>query len=502
MTTIVPVALRARRLGLLTHDAAVAILRSDSDVSKSEGLASHARIRLECNGNTVYATLYQADSDLISGDEVGLSDFAWAKLGLSGPAAVTVAPAPPLKSMTRVRAKLFGQLLDASGAREIVDDIVAGSFSDIQLASFVTSCASPILTSAETIALTKAMIETGTRLVWPEGPVYDKHCVGGLPGNRTTPIVVAIAASFGLRMPKTSSRAITSPAGTADTMDTLTRVDLDIETMRHVVEQTGGCFVWGDSAGFSPADTAIIRIERALELDVDGLLVASVMSKKIAAGATHVVIDAPVGPTAKLRSIIAARRLSDLFGDVAAAFGLKVRTITTAGRQPVGRGVGPALEAMDILAVLNGDSDAPADLRDKSCRLTGELLEMAGVCRQGEGARLAFGALQDGSARRKFDEICAAQGDARMPPRARFHRPVRAKRNGRVTSIDNRLVARVAKLAGAPEDRSAGIRLKVGLGDTVVQGDVLFTLASGTIGAIAYALDYVAANPDMVEISR
>ncbi len=494
--------LNARRLGLLTHDEAVAYIRSDSDVSKSEGLSSHGRIKLQCNGATVYASLCQVTSDLIGHNEVGLSEYAWAKLGLSSPRPVTVASAPPLQSMTHVRAKMFGEELGMDAAAEIVSDIVAGRFSDIQLSSFVAACAFPVLTVAETIAMTKAMVETGTRLVWPAGPVYDKHCIGGLPGNRTTPIIVAIVTCFGLKMPKTSSRAITSPAGTADTMETLTNVALDMAAMRRVVDSTGGCFVWGDSVGFSPADTSVIRIERALNLDVDGLLVASVLSKKIAAGATHVVIDMPVGPTAKMRNQASAARLSDLFRHVAAAFNVEVRTIITDGRQPVGRGIGPAPEAEDILAVLDTQPPELSDLAERSCVLAGAVLEMAGLCRGGEGAGLASAALRDGRARKKFDEIREAQGAAKLPPQADFRRPVRAVRSGRVTSIDNRMIARIAKLTGAPEDASAGVRLAVRLGENVRQGDILFTLVSGTLGKIAYAMDYVAEHHFAVEISR
>lgn len=492
----------ARRLGLLTHDEAVAFIRTDSDVSKSEGLSAHGRIKLQCNGATVYASLYQVTSDLIDHNEIGLSEYAWTKLGLTDPQPVKVTSAPPMQSMTHVRAKMFGEELDTGSAAEIVGDIVAGRFSDIQLSAFVAACASPVLTAAETIAVTKAMVETGRRLVWPAGNIFDKHCIGGLPGNRTTPIIVAIVTSFGLTMPKTSSRAITSPAGTADTMETLTNVAMDMAAMRRVVEATGGCFVWGDSVGFSPADTSVIRIERALNLDVDGLLVASVLSKKIAAGATHVVIDMPVGPTAKMRNLGSAARLSDLFQQVAEAFGLEVRTVMTDGCQPVGRGMGPALEAEDILRVLDSQPPELSDLAEKSCLLAGTLLEMAGVCAKGEGAGLAGIALRDGRARKKFEQICIAQGGIKEPPRAQFSRPIRAPRSGRVTSLNNRMIARIAKLAGAPEDASAGVRLAVRLGDTVKQGDTLFTLVSGTYGKIAYAMDYVAENPLVVEISR
>ena len=502
MKDLFPNQLLARRMGVLTHEEAVAFMRSDSDVSRSEGLGPHSRIQLQCNGRTVYATLYQVTSNIVSPDEVGLSEYAWERLGLEEPAPVTVLHAPPLASMTHVRSKMFGKELTAAGAAAIVDDVVAGRYSDLQLSAFVAASASPLLSLEETIGLTRAMVDAGKKLLWAEGPIFDKHCIGGLPGNRTTPIVVSIVTCFGLAMPKTSSRAITSPAGTADTMETLTNVCLDLEAVRRVVDKVGGCFVWGDSVGLSPADVPIIRIEKALELDVDGLLVASILSKKIAAGATHIVIDAPVGPTAKMRTMSAATRLESLLKSVAADFGVEVRMIFTDGREPVGRGIGPALEANDILSVLQGQDDELTDLRDRSCRLAGELLEMAGICGAGEGPSLALAALQDGRALKKFTEICMAQGGLYTPPLASFRRPCRAPHPGRVVSIDNRIIARAAKLAGAPEDKAAGLRMAVRVGDCVAQGDTLFTLFSSSAGEIAYALDYIADNPSVIEISR
>lgn len=184
---------------------------------------------------------------------------------------------------------------------------------------------------------------------------------GGLPGKRTTPIVVAIVASHGLVMPKTSSRAITSPAGTADTMETLAPVDLDLAAMRRAVEQEGACLVWGGSVRLSPADDILIRVERVLDIDAQGQLIASVLSKKIAAGSTHIVIDIPVGATAKVRTDDAAAELADQLTEVGRVFGVTVRCVITDGAQPVGRGIGPALEARDVLAALQGLPDAPND---------------------------------------------------------------------------------------------------------------------------------------------
>jgi len=298
--------LRARRLGIETLHEAVVFMRADCPVCRSEGFDAHARVKLSRGERSVIATLYHVTTDMVAIDEAGLSETAWKDLGLSEGDVVRASHPHPLVSLSRVRGKVYGERLDGVALGEIIGDIVAHRYSDVHLSALVTACSSQGLDHDETVALTAAMVQAGERLSWDVRPVVDKHSVGGLPGNRTTPIIVAIAAACGLTMPKTSSRAITSPAGTADTMETMAPVNLDIAAMRRVVEQEGGCIVWGGAVHLSPADDTIIRIERALELDSPGQLVASVLSKKIAAGSTHLVIDMPVGPTAKVRSAMAA----------------------------------------------------------------------------------------------------------------------------------------------------------------------------------------------------
>lgn len=491
---------RARRLRLHTHHELIAVMRSDSPVCHAEGLAAHTQIYIRNGGRPIAATLFQVDGEFLAGDEIGLSEAAWQALGVDEGTIVQVGHAPPLESITCVRQRIYGHRLNAAALRSIVEDVVAGRYSDVHLAAFLTATAALPFDEDETYSLTKAMVDAGDRLRWPSEIVVDKHSVGGLPGNRTTPIIVAIAAACGLTMPKTSSRAITSPAGTADTMETLTRVDLDLEAMQRVVASEGGCLAWGGAVRLSPADDIFIGVERALDIDTEGQLIASVLSKKIAAGATHVVLDIPVGPTAKVRSADAAERLAATLTAVAGRFGLITRCVQTDGTQPVGRAIGPALEARDVLAVLTGDPDAPMDLRDRVCILAGVILEIGEVALAGTGRALAEQTLADGSAWKKFQRICDAQGGMRTPPTARLTHPIVASHSGRVTHIDNRRIARLAKLAGAPDVPAAGMRLHVSLGDDIIAGQPLLTLHAQSRGEMAYALTYAASNPDMIVI--
>jgi thymidine phosphorylase len=491
----------ARRLGINTQHEAVIFMREDCHICRAEGFTAHTRIRIDHGKQSIIATLYQVSSNILHRNEVGMSEAAWRRLKLQDGAKVTVSHPAPLESLSMVRGKVYGHHLDSESLATIISDIAAGRYSDIHLSSFITACSARPLDRSETIGLTRAMIDVGDHLSWDAHPVVDKHCVGGLPGNRTTPIIVSIVAASGLIMPKTSSRAITSPAGTADTMEVLAPVDLDLPSMRRVVEREGGCIVWGGAVHLSPADDTLIRVERALDLDSEGQLIASVLSKKIAAGSSHVVLDIPVGPTAKVRSADAARSLAQDMIEVARAFGLQAKAVITDGSQPVGRGIGPALEAHDVLAVLENAPNAPRDLRERALLLAGTLLELGGKATAGEGQSLAATVLDSGRALTKFQRICEAQGGMRKPPVAAHRHPIKAHNAGRAVAVDNRKLARVAKLAGAPDAKVAGVEVHVSLGDDIDRGQPLYTIHAETPGELEYALAYATANNDIYRVT-
>ncbi|MES2149285.1 MAG: thymidine phosphorylase family protein [Pseudomonadota bacterium] len=495
-------ALFMHRLGIDTYQELVVYLRSDSAVCKSEGFEAQSRIEVWRGERHITATLNVVHHSLIGMQQLGMSEAAWRALGGADGDQVRVVHAPPLQSFSAVRAKIFGRPISSDAAGAIVRDIVDGRYSDIELAALITACSGNRMDVAETIALTRAMVAVGQRLHWTSEIVVDKHCVGGLPGNRTTLLVVPIVTACGLVMPKTSSRAITSPAGTADTMETLAPVALGMAAMRRVVEQEGGCIAWGGAVSLSPADDLLIRVERPLGLDSDGLLVASVLSKKIAAGSNHVVIDIPVGRTAKVRSENAAQMLGRRLEAVGQALGITVSVMLTDGEQPVGRGIGPALEARDVLAVLQDQADAPDDLRQRALLLAARVLELGGKALPGQGYALARSVLDSGAAWSKFQAICAAQGGMREPPCASYTRALGALHHGRVVAIDNRRLACLAKLAGAPKAPAAGLTVHAALDTLVAVGQPLMTLHAESPGELAYALAYAEAQENLFTIEE
>jgi thymidine phosphorylase len=494
--------LRLQHLGIDTYREHVIYMNRDCHICRAEGFVVRSRVAVRLGERRVIATLNVVLGDMLSTEEAGLSESAWNKLCAQPGSVIEISHPDPLASESSLRKKVYGGTLDRNELSAIIGDVAASVYDDIQLAAFVTACAGDRLSFSETADLTGAMIDVGDRLTWDTKLVADKHCVGGLPGNRTSMIVVPIIAAAGLIIPKTSSRAITSPAGTADAMETLTRVDLSIAEIRKVVEREGGCIAWGGAVRLSPADDILIGVERPLDFDSEGQLVASVLSKKIAAGSTHVVLDLPVGPTAKLRSLDAAAALAQRLKHVAAVFALTIDIVTTDGTQPVGRGIGPALEARDVLTVLKNERDAPDDLRSRALALAGRLLELAAAAPVGAGLSRATHILDSGAAWAKFQAICEAQGSMRELGSALYRIEVTAKRQGYVTAIDNRKLAKTAKLAGAPRAALAGVDFHAPIGKEVQYGEPLYTIHAESEGELNYSLTYALVHENIVQIGE
>lgn len=376
------------------------------------------------------------------------------------------------ESVIHIHEKLHGKRLGYKEYFHIADDITNDRLTDIEKTYFVSAAFINGLNPEEVVHLTKAMVNAGDRLKF-RGITLDKHCIGGVPGNRTTMVVIPIIAAAGYTIPKTSSRAITSPAGTADTMECLAKVELPEGKIKKVVKATGACMVHGGSMNLAPADDKIIDIEHPLSIDAEGQMIASVMAKKYSVTANHVLIDIPMGNSTKAKTKKQARHLRKMFRLVGRKLGMNVKVIITDGSQPIGNGVGPLLEAEDVMAVLRNDPLAPSDLRKKAISMAGVLLEMAGVR---HGSRLAEDILTSGKALKKMNEIIKAQGKQPKIKIGENRFVVKAKSNGKVRSIDNLVIAKVARLAGAPLDKGSGLYVNKKVKDRVRKGEVLYTI--------------------------
>ena len=483
--------LQLRRVAIDTYKENVAYLHRDCQLYRTEGFQalSKVEIRGTNGGRSLLAVLNVVDdASLASPAQLGLSIDAFRQLELPEDAAVTVAHAKPPGSLDSVHRKIAGERLAFADYEAICRDIVEYRYAKIEMAAFLVACSETGMERDEVLHLTRAMAASGEQLDWHEPLVADKHCIGGIPGNRTSMLIVPIVAAHGMFFPKTSSRAITSPAGTADTMEVLAQVELSPERMNDIVRTHRGCLAWGGTARLAPVDDILISVERPLSLDSPGQLVSSILAKKIAAGATHLLIDIPMGPTAKVRSQSDALRLRKLFEFVGDRVGLQLDVIITDGRQPIGRGIGPVLEARDVMQVLENHADQPRDLREKSLQLASRILEFDPDVRGGQGYTLARDILESGRALEKMRAIIEAQGPSKVSlALGRLYQAVPADRDGTVTGIDNLQMARIARLAGAPMDRAAGVDLYKKVGDPVRRGEPLYGIYAEHDADFAFA---------------
>lgn len=466
--------LKVKPLGFPVGRRLVLINENDA---RSQGMRANDRVRVEhkrrrasaflsVSSNQVEPGFASLSQELIEILEVEEGDVI----------SLSIGGRPP--SFRYIKKKMEGKKLLPEEIRTIIEDAVSYNLTDLEIAAFLLSQEFHGMSMDEIEALTRAMVETGETIDFGR-PAFEKHSIGGVPGNKVSLLIVPIVASLGVLIPKTSSRAITSPTGTADTMEVLAPVEFTAEEFREIALKVGGAIVWGGRLGLAPTDDIFIRVEHPLEIDPRGQMLASIMSKKLATGTKGLVVDIPTGKGAKVRSIEEAELLSSQFVELGRRFGIRVQCGITYGGQPVGHAVGPALEAKEALEALQGRG--PASLIEKSTSLAGLLLEMAGVAPRGSGKELAEEALTSGKALKKMREIIEAQGgnpDVRPEdiPVGEYTAEIGAPCDGYVTDVDNKSIKEIALAAGAPAEKGAGVLLHAKVGYKVEKGDPIMTI--------------------------
>jgi AMP phosphorylase len=473
----------AKVLNIAAGGRRIAILGEET--ASLLGVHSSDRIRIVYGARDLIAIAYLAAH--FPKNHVGLYEEISEAFGVRTGETVEVQLARLPESLKDVRAKLRGERLRESEIMTIVKDVVERHLSEVEIAAFLTALSIHGLSMGESEALSRAMVETGKVLDFGEAPILDKHSIGGLPGDKTSLLVVPIVAAAGFTIPKTSSRAVTSAAGTADRVETLCPVNLSIKEIKEVVSKTNGCLVWGGALDLAPADDLFIRVE--YPLGIDPLLLPSIMSKKKSIGATNVVIDIPTGSGAKIKSMKAAQNLASDFVDLGRRLGIEIQCALTFGDQPLGYAIGPALEAREALAALSGAG--PDDLIEKALTISGMLFEMVGA---DNGRRKAESILESGRAEKKMREIIAAQGGdpevvADEMVVGEKVAEVRSDCAGRVLWMSTENIVQVAKQAGAPRAKGAGVLLKAKLGEAVKKDDLLFEIFAERSSKLDSALE-------------
>lgn len=465
------------------------IVLNESEAHQNDLYAGH-RVMLRYAGKETIAIVDVA-SDMVQPGDVGLFAEVSSELGTEDGAQVEVIHMQRPESIEFIKKKMDGRALSKMEIETVMRELMQNRLSEAELASFITSVYIRGMSEDEIVGLTESVVSTGQTLQLGRKNICDKHCIGGVAGNRTTMVMVPIIAAAGLYIPKTSSRSITSAAGTADTMEVLCNVSLELDEMRSIVKKSHGCVVWGGALRLASADDKLIKIRNPLSLDPRGVMLASILAKKKSVGANYVIIDIPIGRGAKVPDKGEAADLGREFISIGKRLGMKIEVLVTDGSEPVGRGIGPSLECIDVLSVLN--NAGPADLHDKSCQLAGALLELSGKVKKGRGYPVAVQLVKSGKALSKFREIVELQGGKKNIKTsdlqtARYKHEVLADKEGRVFHIDNKMISKIARAAGAPNDKDAGVLLVCERGDRVKKGDVLYEIHSSSEAKLDFAI--------------
>lgn len=430
----------------------------NTEKAEQLGITTHDRVKLTKDEYSVSAIVNTSET-FVGCEEVGVFLDTAKELKIAEGDMVTLNLLPPPTSIQFIRKKMRGEKLAKEEIDSIIKDTVDRTLSDIEITAFVTGEQHYGMDMDEVEALTRAMVGHGETIDF-ERPVFDKHSLGGIPGNKVTLLIVPIVAAAGLLIPKTSSRAITSPSGTADTMCALAPVEFSASELKKIVNKTNGAIIWGGSLNLAPADDIFIGVEYPLQIDPEPQMLASIMAKKLAVGTDYLVLDLPVGHEAKVETAEQARSISNKLIELGQRLGVKVKCGLTYGGQPVGYSVGPALEAREALLALEGRG--PSSLVEKSTALAGLLFEVAGKAVRGKGQDLAKEILASGKALAKMREIIEAQGgNPQVKPEelpVGTHRAeILAPFDGYITRVSNRAISAIARAAGAPLERGAGL---------------------------------------------
>ncbi|MDP8011623.1 MAG: AMP phosphorylase [Thermoplasmata archaeon] len=394
---------------------------------------------------------------------------------------VNIMPAPPLKSVDSIKRKIYGKKLLQDDFESIIKDINDENLSQIELSSYVTSLQTVGLDDDEIIYLINSMVSHGEKINF-EYEVYDVHSIGGVPGNKYALITVPILASLGLKVPKTSSKAITSAAGTADVMEVLANVNLKAEEIKKIVDSVGATLTWGGSINIAPADDKIIKVEQPLGIDPIPQLISSVLSKKVATSIRYLLIDIPMGNETKVQDEQSARSLAEKFIRIGNRIGLKIECAITYGGQPLGRAIGPAIEAQEALRALEGKQTSNSFIV-KSLEIAALMLEISGISERGEGIEIARDTLRNGKAREKFFEIVNAQGSKGIEKSediqlGEFTYDILSGFDGYISYLSNRSLVEIARILGAPHIKEAGLWVYKKIGDKVEKNEPVLRLYS------------------------
>ncbi len=480
--------LRAKVLQIATKGPFIAILNKLDAQNLDLEAIDRIKLKSKHKSQVVVVDLAYGKKEVKPG-EIGLFLDVADELGIKDNDEIEIFLEQKPESLQYIKKKLDKNKLNKEEINQIIRDLLANRLTEIEATYFVAGCYINGMTIDESAYLAEAIVNNSGKIRFNKKIVVDKHSIGGLAANRTTLIIVPIVAAAGLTIPKTSTRSITSPSGTSDTMEVLAPVTHSKEKIMEIVSKTNACIVWGGTLDLASADDKLIQLEKPLGLDPEGFLLASILAKKSAVDSSHILIDIPIGPETKIKNKEKAKELAKKFVVLGKKLCMHIKVIISDGSQPIGNGIGPALEARDILLILQ-NRNGPDDLKKKALYMSGLIIEMGG---QKDGQKRALEILKSGKAYKKLQEIIKAQGgNPNIQPEdiklGEYAYTFKSSKSGKVNYISNNLITKLAKSAGAPIDKGAGVYLHKKVKDKVKENDSLITIYAESKDKLRFAL--------------
>jgi len=392
-------------------------------------------------------------------------------------------------SVQAIRKKLLWKNLTEEEVVAVVRDMTDNKISDTLVTYYAASSFFNESSKKELYYTAKASAEYWNKISF-DGMAVVKYCIWWVPWNETSMILAPVFASLGIQFPKTFSKAITSPAATGECVETLMDIEFTPEQMKDLVKKTGCCLAWWKNLWLAPANDRIIKVSYPISMEAHSKMVVSIIAKIYAGGITHCLIDIPVGPTAKIKDRKTAKKIKWYFEYIGRKLWMKVVVVLTNGKNPIWKWIWGALQAREVLRILQQHPEKSIDLENKAIMLWEKLLSLTGKFKKKNCKKIIIEQIKSGKARVKMQEVISAQNwknphiNSEELELWKYKKELISEFSWKIKSVDLRYLTEITRALGAPLDKQVWVYFNRQVGDVVSKWDVVLTIYANDLSKL------------------